>query len=362
MSASQRPGGASDSDLEGGSLEPGRRLVLVAALVVFLSAGAILAGGKTDRVLLSNGDYLTGEIKRLERGSLKFDTTATGTIKIRQDLVLKLTSPRRFEVETQSGLRFYGPLDDPKSEGMLRVATESKVHDFDLDEIVRIQPIESKFLKRIDGHVSLGFNATGSTDVSQISFNGDAVYKAERYNVFLDVSSIRTEQESGMTSRYDVTAGSERRVGRKWFTLATGSLQHNEDLGIDLRVLLGGGFGRYVIQTVHNEFSVAAGAAVSREDFEGDEPSEDRWEGIVAAQYSIFKNLPRDITLTANLKLFPGITESSRFRTELDIEYRHEIVSDLTIGLTLYSSTDSDPPPDSDNSDYGITSSVGWSF
>jgi hypothetical protein len=82
----------------------------------------------------------------------------------------------------------------------------------------------------------------------------------------------------------------------------------------------------------------------------------------VAAEYSIFKNVPREISLTARLNLFPGITQSSRLRSEFSLEYEHEIVNDLTLQLTFYSSTDSEPPPDSEKKDYGITSSVAWTF
>jgi len=343
-------------------LVQGHILLVGAVLTGLLATGGVVAGIKTDRVLISNGDRLEGEIKQLERGSLRFNTTATDTIGIRQDLVLRLTSPRRFEVETESGERYFGHLDEPASDRMLRVVADDQVHDFDLDEVVRIYPIESKFLKRIDGFVSAGFNTTASSDVSRFTFGSNVEYSAERYNVYASLSSITTEQESGSTSRSDLTAGSQRRIGRRWFTVATGSLQTNEDLGIELRTLFAGGFGRYVVQTTQNELTIAAGAAFNRENFEGDEPSDSNWEGIVVTEYSIFKNVPREISLTARLNLFPGITQSSRLRSEFNLEYEHEIVNDLTLQLTFYSSTDSEPPPDSDKKDYGITSSVAWTF
>ena len=162
----------------------------VLELCVRQEAGGAVAGVKTDRVLISNGDRLEGEIKQLERGSLTFKTTATDKIGIRQDLVLRLTSPRRFEVETESGERYFGHLDEPASDRMLRVVADDQVHDFDLDEVVRIYPIESKFLKRIDGSVSAGFNTTASSDVSRLTFGSNVEYSAERYDVYASFSSI----------------------------------------------------------------------------------------------------------------------------------------------------------------------------
>jgi hypothetical protein len=154
---------------------------------------------------------------------------------------------------------------------------------------------------------------------------------------------------------------SERRIGRRWFTAGSASLQRNEELGIDSRVLIAGGFGRYLL-TPHSETGVVVGLATNREETDDDERSGWSWEGVLRAEYAIFENRPREISLTTSLTLFPGITESSRFRTEFDIQYQHEVVSDFTLGLRAYSSTDSEPPPDSADSDYGVLATVGWTF
>ena len=86
----------------------------------------------------------------------------------------RLTSPRRFEVETESGERYFGHLDEPASDRMLRVVADDQVHDFDLDQVVRIYPIESKFLKRIDGFVSADTPYTGGEFTTRpLRFTGD---------------------------------------------------------------------------------------------------------------------------------------------------------------------------------------------
>ena len=42
--------------------------------------------------------------------------------------------------------------------------------------------------------------------------------------------------------------------------------------------------------------------------------------------------------------MYPSLNVSGRFRTELDINLKREIVKDFTIGLTAYDSFDSKPP------------------
>ena len=47
-----------------------------------------IAANKTDVVTFVNGDRLTGEVKSLERGRLRFKTDATDTISIEWDNVV----------------------------------------------------------------------------------------------------------------------------------------------------------------------------------------------------------------------------------------------------------------------------------
>jgi hypothetical protein len=333
----------------------------IAILFALLSVQGSDAGEKKDRVLLANGDQLTGEIKQLDRGSLRFKTDAMDTIEIDQEFVKRLVSSRRFEVETLAGDRHYGPLIDPVAEGMLCVAANGKLNDFELERIASIYPIESKLLKRLDGGVSLGFSVTASSDISQFNLNSNVKYRQEKYNMSGSFSWITTDQESGRTSRGDLTASSATRVGRRWFTAGVASLQRNDELGIDSRLLFGAGFGRY-LTTPHSQTAVALGLATNRENTDDDERSGWNWEGVLRADQEIFMNRPREISLTATLSLFAGITQSSRFRSEFSVQYQHEVVSDFTLGLRAYSSTDSEPPPDSADSDYGVLATVGWTF
>ena len=65
---------------------------------------------KTDTVVMNNGDRATVEIKKLERGRLEASTDGMGTLLIEWDDIDHLSSPKRFEVETQTGERYVGSL------------------------------------------------------------------------------------------------------------------------------------------------------------------------------------------------------------------------------------------------------------
>ena len=78
-----------------------KMLTLIATFIAFTLPAA--AADKTDVVLIVNGDRLTGEVKSLERGRLRFKTAATDTISIEWDDVASLRSNQNIQVETEDG-------------------------------------------------------------------------------------------------------------------------------------------------------------------------------------------------------------------------------------------------------------------
>jgi hypothetical protein len=67
--------------------------------------------------------------------------------------------------------------------------------------------------------------------------------------------------------------------------------------------------------------------------------------------------------LTAQVVLFPSLTESGRYRTDANISLRREIVSDFYLDFSLFHAYDTDPPDvNAEKSDYGFITSLGYSF
>jgi hypothetical protein len=60
--------------------------------------------------------------------------------------------------------------------------------------------------------------------------------------------------------------------------------------------------------------------------------------------------------------LYPGIIDSGRLRGELDARIRREIAKNLFLELSGYYSFDDQPSVGAEESDYGINTSLGWSF
>ena len=75
-----------------------------------------------DVVKVENGDQITGDVERLERGELSFSTAAAGTIDITWSQVVTLSSKQILDVDTSSGMRYTGTISSP-ADGQLVVQT-----------------------------------------------------------------------------------------------------------------------------------------------------------------------------------------------------------------------------------------------
>jgi hypothetical protein len=78
-------------------------------LLACLPAAAL--ADKTDVIYMRNGDRVTCEIKRLERGQLKVSTDGMGTVYIEWEDIAQLVSKELYIVELQDGKRVQGTGD-----------------------------------------------------------------------------------------------------------------------------------------------------------------------------------------------------------------------------------------------------------
>lgn len=338
-------------------------LLLCATLLPVVS---LEAAPKTDVVSFLNGDRLTGEIKGLEKGQLELSTSTAGTVYIEWDKVASIETKQYLDVETAGGVRYFGRSPQGEQPGRMRVLVEGEPEGqvLRIAEVVRIQPIDQgSLVKRLDGYLTVGFTYTKADNETQFNFSGGISSRNEVREWTLDGdTTINSQSDESSTSMFDVTLGNRRFLRERWFFQTFATAQGNEELGLNLRSVVGTGLGRYIVQGTSAEWAAFAGLAGAHENFES-EPVQNSLEGLVGTQYSYFRYDTPKRSIDAGLVVFPSITESGRVRAEADVSSRIEIVEDFFFDLTLYGSYDSEADPAApSNSDYGVVTSLGYSF
>jgi hypothetical protein len=216
----------------------------------------------------------------------------------------------------------------------------------------------------VHGSFSLGFDYTKASDITVLSGSFNTNYRGPKSSWSLGVDLNSTRDPTQGTLDRDSVKYSYRWLqpgARFWAGLS--SIERNEETGVEARILVGGGYGSYFLQSSSNEVAALVGIAATQEWATGATGDQASLEGILGAEWRVFDFATPKTNLTAKAVLYPSLTESGRYRTDASISLRREIISDFYLDLSLYQSYDSDPPDlEAEKSDYGFITSLGYSF
>jgi hypothetical protein len=344
---------------------PTARRARAALYVCLLTLGAAAMPAnavKTDVVVLLNGDRVTGEVRELASGRLRYKTDDMGTLYIEWLNVAQLTSATVFEVETTDARRFIGRLE-PRGDSMLAVIDDDQVDLLPHLQVVRMTRLDAGFMRRLDGSFDLGLTYTQADHKTQFNFNLEVDQRRPAHQTSIDFSGILTDEEEGDdTRRFDATFAHLGLRRAKWFTHSFATAQGNNELGLDLRVLAGFGLGRNAIQTNRTLMRGSVGLAVM-EEWPTSGASEEEIEAMLGGSYSFFTFDYPNTSVDIRLTLFHGVSSDGALRAEGDVSVRRELWKDLYISVSAYESYDADPiVATAVSNDYGLTTSIGWSF
>lgn len=340
-----------------------RILILVLAVTSAMGSPA-LARDKTDVIQLTNGDRVTGEIKQLEHGILRLGTESMGEVQIEWDDIVRIKSDFGFQFERSDGQRITGTIVETPDQQEITLRSDDLSVAFAHDELIRISQIDNSFWKRLQGSMTFGYSFTKASDVAQGNFGYRATHRTEKRSFALDGSTIVTsDQDNESTQRTNLSFSMTRFRKNRWFNTYLSGLESNDELGLNLRTSIGLGLGRYLQQTNTSEFGLIAGVMGTSETLEGDVSSQENIEGLLALDYSRYIYDDPMLDLSSRLSIFPSITESGRMRAQFDINLRWEMFADLFWDLSYYNTYDSNPASGSESTnDYGVVTSIGWSF
>lgn len=336
-----------------------RLSLLLLCLSISLSAHA----DKTDVVYLHNGDRITGEIKSLFRGRLEFSTDHMGTVFIEWEDIREIVSDTGHAVELTNGQRFYGPLDKPENADMLMVKTEQGTVGVGTLDVIAMYPVEASFWERLDINFSLGLSWDKASSVGKYNVGVAAEYRTPETISNAELSTEVTTQEGrDDTTRANFDVGHLVFRGNKRFIQYFGTLENNDELGIDVRAAVGAAYGWAPIRSNRNWFGLAGGLDVNHEvPVDGDDETNLEAVGSLVYQYYKYANPERKFGV--NLLVFPSITDFGRWRANFNMDYDIEFVDDFFWKMDMFATYDSDPiSRDASNSDYGVVSSVAYKF
>ena len=260
--------------------------------------------------------------------------------------------------------RLYGTLADTTGDGELRVQTETGPRNLPTETIVRMTPIESTLIDRIEMRVDVGHSLAKASDLEQGSFGYDFRYRGETrlINFSMDASTSSSESDPSST-RMLANFNYQRYLEKsEWNPIGIGQLERNDELGIDRRTSFGGGMARYLRDTNQSRFAFAGGLIRSLEDDAGSTETIDDTEALVAMNLEWFRYDEPELDVSLAFLFYRRLSGSEEPRGNVDLNFRWEIFKDFFWGVSVYYTYDGQAEDEETASDYGSFTSLGWKF
>ena len=338
------------------------RGVAAVALACSMDA-AVVAQGRTDVVTLANGDRITGEIVRLDRGQLEFKTDDIGTLYLEWDKLVSLVTTRLVEVTTTDGRTFLGSLAKAADRSIAVVGADGTA-PLAMPEVTEIATIGRSFWRKLDGSFDAGFSYTRSSGIAQLNLNTDTQYRKPGSQSRLMASWTQTEQsdEEERDDRGAIDVSYLRDPWPRWFIAGIGRFETNESLGLKLRSQIGGASGPRVINTNRAELTLGAGV-VFNDERGVDVEATQNVEALLLFRTSYFTYDRPRTNLDVTLQYYPSLSDPGRQRVQFDAAGKREFFKDLFLALSVFDTLDPRPPnPDADTYDVGVLWSIGWTY
>jgi hypothetical protein len=350
------------------------RAMIICSTLLFSTP--LFAQGKTDAIIMKNGDRFKGEIKALGGGVLSVDLPyVDGTISVQWSQVAQLESDRLFLVHTESGAVYTGKIsttgtsNDPpiKIELVDEKGKEMAGKEVEIAQrkIIKLNQTATGFWRRFDGAINTGSLYSKGNESFQYNVSSQVAYTRERWSSNFNFnSSLSTNSGASTTTRNQIDLNLERLMRwNNWFYAGTTSFLQSQVQEINLQTTLGLGVGRYLKNTNRQTITLLGGLGWQNVNY-GQNVSAQEGQNtavaFVASQIKLFKFKKTNLDFTASL--LPAISDPGRVHFNTNAVYYLKIVGDLSWNSSFYGSWDTRPPANFPKSDYGTSSGLSWTF
>ena len=335
-------------------------------------AGGLTARTKTDVVVMANGDRFTCEIKKLERGVLyaSFDYV-DGTVSVQWSKVARLETSQLFIVHVQDGSIYEGTIRTPETPSQQPVSIEvlepaEKPAMLARAEVVELAPTSESIWRRFSGNIDSGLMYTKGNDTTQYNVGADLRVRGEHWRMAADfVSNFSKSSGLDASTRNQARFWARRLIGgkRAWYYSGAAEFLQSSQQGINLQTTLGGGIGRFVKDTNSARIAVTADLAVQQTRYQpsaGSQSPPNALAGVINGDLHLFRFKKTSVDVTASV--LPVLTEIGRVRTYVNSAYSIQVINNLWFKISFYGNWDNRPPAAFSGSDYGVSSSISYSF
>ena len=368
------------------------------AIVVFVLWLLTCAAASADQVTLQNGDHLTGSVVKSDAKTLLLRTEFAGDVNIKWEAVTAIESSQPLHLVLKDGQTIVGTVTtsagkfeaDTKETGKVEAANDSVVAVRNEDEekahnatIERLR--HPKLTDFWSGALDTGLSDTsGNSESLSFSVAGKAARVTDRDKISLYTNAIyakSTINGVSSTTAHDIRGGvrGDVNVSGKLFVFAFTDLEYNAFQHLDLRNVLGGGFGYHAIKTQNITFDVFGGGSFNQEYFAAyslvtanptpppptistPQPAVTRKTGEVVVGEELNTKINGRTTISERFSFYPNVSDLGNYRTQFDATAATKLKTWLAWQVSFSDVYITDPPNGLKGNDQVLSTGLRLTF
>ena len=279
-----------------------------------------------DQVVLTNGDTITGKIVKKDGDKLTIHSEFMGEVSMPWKAVKSVTSDEELTVVLPGGQSVKGKVST--SNGALEVAGKSAP----LPDVAALRnPAEQHAYERLQhpglgelwaGYYDLGFalaRGNARTDTLTNAFSASRVTRNDKITLHFD-EIYATARVNGIdnTTASAVRGGwaYNRDLTPRFFVGTLNEYEHDAFQDLDLRFVVGGGFGLNAAKSDRFNLAFSGGGDYERENFIA---HLSRDSGEANFGNDLLYKLNGTTALTQSFRFFPNLTFTGEYRVNFDL-------------------------------------------
>ena len=253
-----------------------RKALLTMAAVILFTCPAVLA----DQITMKNGDRLTGTIEQTQGKAIVIKTEFAGEVSVLWDAVDSIQSTAPLFLALKDGQTIAGKVSTVSGKYMVETADAGTVTAAKENIItVRSEPEQKAYQEHLDrlmnprltdfwgGFLDTALSVTrGNSRTLNFVLGGKAVRSTSRDVITVYANSVFANNSTNgptMTTANAINGGvrMDLNLSDRMFIYGSADFYHDEFQSLDLRNVLGGGFGYHLVKTKRSTFDVFGGGA-----------------------------------------------------------------------------------------------------
>jgi hypothetical protein len=331
-------------------------LFLIALMVFFKISYA-----QSDTLVFNTGNRIVGEIKSMEKGILEIDAAyGDENFKIKWLSISEIYTVSKFVVSIKDKL-YRGRLASI-SDGRIKVFDKDSIYTTcDLKEVFYINQFKDGFAKRFGAMIEAGFNLTKAQNLRQFSLRSSISYSTDKWTADAAYNMIRSSQDNVETIRRTDALFNYRRIFLKnWYLIGTLAALSNTEQLIDLRANTQLGLGKFILSSNRAYWGVKTGVNNNLERFSNQPTDRNTWEAYLGTELNLYD--VGDLDLSFLYMGYSGLTEKGRYRADANFNAKYDLPLDFFIRLGISLNYDNQPAENASETDYIVTTGIGWEW